>query len=178
MHTMQDTKKLMIRMKTPNPSKTRGFTLVEIMVCLLIICAVASWVGFKMVRFVREQEFEHGITSLFTSLRSAQIVAMASGADIRVDLDKVDEKATCIFHAFEPALEAMEGRKIVLGNEVEFSWNEKKTPKKQLVIYSSGRIEPLGVLGFHFGEDKETRKSFLDLRQPLLIKVLEEYPKK
>lgn len=175
---MPDTKNPMTRMKNPIRSKRKGFTLVEIMVCLLIIGTVASWVGFKMVRFVREQEFEHGITSLFTSLRSAQIVAMASGADIRVDLKKVDEKAACIFHTLEPALEDMEGRKIVLGNEVEFSWNEKKAPTKQLMIYSSGRIEPLGVLGFHFGEDKETRKAFLDLRQPLLIKVLEEYPKK
>lgn len=150
----------------------RTFTLIEIMVCLFLLGTLASLAGFKIARFVQEQRFAHHVQEVYSALQSAQLVAMASNADIEIECRTLPSPS-CRFSTVEPVIESI--RSIIeFPESVYFTWNQSSFAEKKIQIYASGRVEPQGILGFHWKENK--KQLWIDLQQPLLIKIFEEYP--
>lgn len=144
-------------------------------VALFILSIVGTLVGVQVSRLVKAHRFEKEISRLFTSLQEAQILAVTYQTDFSLDLFVEKGKLKYRFSSDEPLAKAVfsqEAVPFVFTTAVRF--NNKKIKAQHLDIYSSGSVEPRGILAF--GTNDDGKELYFDLQQGALLKFCHQLP--
>jgi prepilin-type N-terminal cleavage/methylation domain-containing protein len=150
----------------------RAFTLLEIMICLVLIGLLGGVVGFKIKGTVAHHRFRNRVNQIEQTLRELQILALTYRTDMSLDLFQQKEKWVARVNVEEPKLQFLNQKKIDL-SDLSINAGPDAVKKIHLDVLSSGRIlSPCSVICFQHGKDSR----FLDLRLGLHIKVHDTYP--
>ncbi len=152
----------------------RPFTLLEIMICLLILSVAAGAIGMRIADALSTHRFHLAVSDFTSQLKELQLLAMTHRADMELRLFK-DKEEWKYQNKSEPSLKVGSSAAPFLLSGSQMVFLDGKTfTELPLQIYSSGRIEPHGVLEFQ----TETEKIWVDMREPLHIKICNRYPPK
>ncbi len=152
----------------------RAFTLLEIMVCLLILAAAAGAVGIRIVSALSSHRFHVSVGDFVSQVKELQLLAMTHRTDMELRIFK-DRGEWKYQTKIEPSLKVgCLTTPFSLGAAAEVVLDGKAFPALPLSIFSSGRIEPRGVLEFRCREES----IWVDMREPLHIKICNRYPPK
>jgi type II secretory pathway pseudopilin PulG len=77
-----------------HPVRTRGFTLIEVIVMIIIIMVLSSVAVPTYARFRQRVQFQQSVQSVVALLASARDTALRSGQDVDVRLDAQTETFT------------------------------------------------------------------------------------
>ena len=69
----------------------RGYTLIELMVAVAIIAAMAAFAGPKLLRMTRRMSLAGSMRTLYAGFQDAQSRARTTGIKHRLELDKVND---------------------------------------------------------------------------------------
>lgn len=153
---------------------SRAFTLLEIMICIMILTVAASICGYKIVGIIDIHQFQGSSERLKSHLLELQILAMSHKTDIYLTIEKKDGVYTFASQCDAPLKIAAFSQKETLGGIKKINFNKGKAISQMVFnIYSSGRIAPAGVLRL----EGEGEKRWIDLSCPLQIKLCKKYPK-
>src|SRR5262245_51923567 len=72
--------------RTDRLRRTRGFTLLELLVVLAIMAAIAMAFPLALNRFVAARRADAAATSLFASVRALQMKSAAGGETLRIEV--------------------------------------------------------------------------------------------
>lgn len=152
----------------------RPFTLLEIMICLLILSVAAGAIGMRIVDALSTHRFHLAVGEFTSQVKELQLLAMTHRADMELHLFK-DQGEWKYQNKSEPSLKVgSSAAPFSLSGSRAILLNGKTLTALPLQIYSSGRIEPTGVLEFQADEEK----IWVDVREPLHIKICNRYPPK
>ena len=149
----------------------RAFTLLEMMVALFILTLVGTLVSVQVSKLIRAHRFEKEVSYLLTAIQEAQVLAVTYQTDIALDFRMEKGKLEYLFSSDEPFAKAIFHRQPVpLSVATSLHFNKKRAKTVHLDIYSSGTVEPQGVLTFSAGQ--EDGKFDLDFSRGSLIKLV------
>lgn len=148
------------------------FTLLEIVICISILAMVAGVVSIQIKKALDTSRFQNSVKQLYNELEHLQVLALTYRSDMRLEITKKDGKWIASMYSDEKTLQSMPN--IVLSGVSKLKWNKKEVRSLSLDIYSSGHIEPKGVIGLI----TEESKVYIDLQSPLQIKITKKYPTK
>lgn len=152
----------------------RPFTLLEIMICLFILSVAAGAIGMRIVEALSTHRFHLAVGEFTSQVKELQLLAMTHQTDMELHIFK--EKGEWKYqNKVEPSLKIGARTAPASLNGTSVIKLEGKTfAALPFTLYTTGRIEPKGVLEFQ-GDDE---KVWVDLREPLHIKICKEYPPK
>ncbi|HEY5260449.1 MAG TPA: prepilin-type N-terminal cleavage/methylation domain-containing protein [Rhabdochlamydiaceae bacterium] len=152
----------------------RPFTLMEILICLLILSIAAGTIGIRIVDALSSHRFHLGVGEFASQVKELQLLAMTHRADMELHLFK-DKEEWKYQNKSEPSLKVgVLMNPLSLGGASTVKLNGKIVSSLPFQIYSTGRVEPAGVLEFQRDEEK----IWIDMREPLHIKICNRYPPK
>ena len=114
----------------------RFFTLFEIVLCVAILGLLGTLLGWQLKTMVDSQHFQKNIDMLWTDLHKMQILALANRADLELRITEKGGKYAYTITSDEP-LKSLDGKTVKLLGV------KKITGPRTLIVYSSGRMEPL-----------------------------------
>jgi len=145
------------------------FTLLELMVCLVILAGIGCAVGFQIQGSLSHARFEASVKKVKHELEKLQILSLTYGSDMHVRLIDKQGKVALISRTDEAALSHLNNMHIPLDGVLAFDWEgkQKDSNVKQLDfdILSNGSTHPPFLLELK----GKTRKLYIDMRSPLLI---------
>lgn len=146
-------------------AKTKSsFTLLEIFICLLILGIAAGVVFWQIKGLMDRHKLYSTAHRVVSQLRELQSLAMSYQRDMELEIIQKKEGLAFIQRSDEP-IKSLQRKEIALKDGCDFTFNKASSEKLKFTIYSTGRIEPLGML-----EIKRKESSlFIDLSRPLLI---------
>ncbi|MEN9343966.1 MAG: hypothetical protein RLZZ453_753 [Chlamydiota bacterium] len=154
---------MMMRIKRP-------FTLLEITLTIAVLAIVASFTSIGIKQMVDRHSFNNEITTLFSSLQEAQVIACTYQTDLSLELFQKKERLYYRFSTLEPLprlLFSQETKK--LSTVGKLLANGIKEAKVRIDIYAGGRVTPSTLLTFIA---KGGGKLCIDLQKGHLIKVV------
>jgi hypothetical protein len=153
--------------------KRRFFTLLEIMICIVILGMVGGVLAWQAKDLVADFRFRGYARELKDELEKLQILAMTYRSDMKLELRKEEKRWKVISKTEEAALKKEVNCERSLPYLEEITWNGKEEPVLVFDIFSTGRIEKKGVLKLVRGD----AGMYVDLSMPLQIKLSKSYPK-
>ncbi|NGX39795.1 MAG: hypothetical protein KR126chlam1_01128 [Chlamydiae bacterium] len=145
----------------------RPFTLLEIALCIAILSMVASVLGLQIRNMVTAHYFQKSVDSLLTDLRKLQIIALSDRSDLTLKINCQDGKYSYEVMSDDP-IPCLLPKKGSLQGVKKISFSKKRIRSSlELKIFSSGRVEPKGVLSFY--PDEKDKPLFIDTGGPLRI---------
>lgn len=145
--------------------RKKTFTLLELLVCVAIAALAIGIVSKALFSMVRAYQFERSVKKVQQLLEEMQIYALILGSDFSMQLEFYKGKWRAVPRSEEPRLQfsplQLEGIETVL-------WEQPRSSSLLLHIDSSGRIDPPQLIHFQ----RENHRCALDLRFPLLIKII------
>lgn len=156
-----------------------AFTLLELCICIAILSLSGVFIGWQVKGAIEHERFESSLQRLESELHTLQLLSMSYQTDLSLTLSFKEGKALYQITTDDPILSFGTSLKDTperpLGGILSFKLPKKPENQKiQFTFFSSGRIIPQDIV-----EIKGKRGSvWLDLRQPLQIKIEESYPKK
>lgn len=159
--------------------KTFRFTLVELMVCLVVLGLVATAIGWQTARLIAHHRFQSDGTHLYTALQEGQLLAMMYQTDATLTLYPQNGELFYQFASHEPAAafhprpQQLPGTSLILwnpsqGKKQKLTLTSKSQPI-QLKIFASGRIDPMGKLQL-YPKNQSKAGVELDLSVPLKVR--------
>lgn len=128
----------------------RAFSLLEIMVAFLLLTIASSIIGIQMHKAIQKKKFHTQVERLSDRLNVTQRLAIAMQADWKARFTKEQKswlfKATCI----EPGVRGLKPLKV---DSLEILFNGKRVELLEFDFYSTGLVQPEGVLDFKFGDE-------------------------
>jgi hypothetical protein len=154
------------------------FTLLEICVCLMILSLAAGFLGIHVKDAIEIHRFRNSVARLKIELQKLQMLALCHQSDLKISIYKKKNELYYKASSEEPGISEYACQENKLGGISKLSLDgRKETVSLQMHIYSSGRIEPLCVVGFHRRDlEDEIGSLWLNLTQPVQIKLCESYP--
>lgn len=146
----------------------KSFTLVEILVCLLILGLASSVIGVQIRSMVADHTFNKNLENLLTDLRKCQLVATCDQTDIEVVIAKEGKHYTYWIQTDDPLPYFVKKKMIMTGVEKVV---EEGRPIKQAIVhfYPSGRFDEKV---FHFYQNEEKGMT-IDMETPSIIELNE-----
>ncbi len=136
--------------------KAQSFTLLEIIVCLLILSLAATAIGWEMTRLIAHHRFQTSAIQLYTALQEAQLLSMVHQTDStfliyqhgrQVFYQLTSHEPAPAFHRAPQSLPHISVVFFKGGNVLLQKLTLAKTDQPiVLEIFSSGRIQPAGRL--------------------------------
>lgn len=153
----------------------KSFTLLEIMICLMILSLIGAFTTVQIKKMIAVHQFEAEIGNLFIALQEAQLLSATYQTDLALDISSVGGKIAYSFSTDEPFTSHQFSRATLpLPNTHFCKFNNARAKTLHFDIYSGG-IEPKGVLAFTPSYD-ETKTLWFDLQRGQLIKFSHQKP--
>lgn len=167
-------------MKIGKRAKTFSFTLLEICICLMIVGIAAGFLGVHVKDAIETHRFRNSIAQLKLEMQKFQVLAISHQSDLEVSIYKKKNGFFYKATTEEPKISDYACKENALAGVSRLSVNGlQEAESLQMIVYSSGRIEPLQVIGFHRRDINEDAGSlWLNMKQPLQVKICESYPEK
>jgi hypothetical protein len=150
------------------------FTLLEICLCVALLALISGFLGFKILSAVSLHRFESNVSAIVADLKRAQALALSYQSEFRVKIFEHKGRFEYLVTTDEPKSVMKRLPHEPLRGISSLSSNKQEIKSLSLRITSSGRIEPLSVIGFHTKDEAR----WIDLRHPLQIKLSSSYPDK
>jgi hypothetical protein len=152
----------------------RAFTLLEICLCVAILTIAAGAMGWQIKKMIDRSRAERSVSNFAAQLKTLQLIAMSYQSDLRVELF-FDAKGKLFYKqiADDPRLQFLPERLKQVDGIVEVKKGKEAVKRITLNLFSSGRVEPEGVLGFRGDADL-----WIDLSEPIQIKLALSEPKR
>jgi hypothetical protein len=156
-----------------------SFTLLELCICFLILTLISALLGWQLKNAIDYHQFKNCGNELCAQIRHLQ--ALATSYQIDADLKIVEDEEKIIYQkSTDEPLDIINKSKIGLLKGIStLTFNNKPVKEIHLRIFSNGRITPQGVLGMHRKDFSPKDSSlWIDIRFPIQIKVVKDYPEK
>ena len=124
----------------------KSFTLLEILIAFFLLSLIAALVGVKIDGMVKSKQFHEDASSLLSTLRHFKGLALSHRTDIELTLINEKNGVRLRPSISEPALSKEPALLLQRIAPISFS---------KIVFYSSGRIEPIGILLIQEKEGEE-----------------------
>lgn len=111
-------------------------------------------------------------TRILGQLRELQSLALSYQTDMEIEFFRNGEGIAYRLLTDEPLKFIRKGETVSMGDRSDFVFNEKKNLPFKITLYSSGWIEPRGVLEIQGKEGQ----LWIDFQSPLQIKLSEKKP--
>jgi prepilin-type N-terminal cleavage/methylation domain-containing protein len=157
--------------------KTRGFTLLEIMLVVILLALMASVVGWQLGKCVMRYSFQQEIERFFLTLKEAQLLSLTYQTDIHLHL--LQEKGSFFYYleSDEPFLKiGFDRGKKKLKNVKRVTWQNRPIKKIDLFLNAHGSVKPRGTLAFSSKKDEEESPLWIDLQGAFLLTLSEKKP--
>lgn len=146
----------------------RAFTLLELLVCIVIISLVSVLVGTKGHQLLAYHQFRSTSQTFLLDLGRFQILSMAGGFDITCKLTK-SSSAYLVEWQAETSLPIEKGSlSYELKGVQRIEIQGKPVRDLEFTVFSSGRIDP--TLCMTFISKKEEKSLSIDLTYPFYLK--------
>jgi hypothetical protein len=137
-----------------------------------LISAVLAWQIKDMIDVHR---FQKQIDHLLTDMRKTQTFALTYQTDFDLRIFKQDDQFFYTISTDEPIKNLPLKKPKALPGVVNLTFNNDDLNTLDFRVYSSGRIEPLGVVGFLPKQTTEELEGlWLDLRTPIQINLMQQ----
>lgn len=170
------TRRGVIVQKSPKEERIRikkAFTLIEITLCLILLGLISALLTWQIKDMIDVHRFQKHIDIFLTDMRKAQTLALTYQTDLAISVYKTEDKFVYLITTDEPIKNLPPAKAKVLQGVSNLMFNDLEMDKLQLHVYSSGRIEPLGVVGFFPKKRSEDVEGlWVDLRTPIQVKLL------
>jgi|GEM_PF-2576142 hypothetical protein len=143
------------------------FTLLELVVCIIILGCLAGVLGWQAKDMVDLYQFRGYGKKLKEEFEKLQILALTYQSDMELELKKEKGVWKLSSKTEERALKKNFNRSHTLSLVEEVVWNKKKTLREVFVIFSTGQIDRKGVLEFR----RKGESFYIDLSMPLPIQL-------
>ncbi len=149
----------------------RAFTLLEIAIAIFILSLIGSVVSWQVSQLISSQRFQRDGSDFSILLQEAQALAIIHQTDFEMRL--ILKNHTWAYQLFsDEPLKIIDRAQKELKETHFVTENGKKCKELTLKIFSSGRIEPHPLIGFHRTDPKEKEgvSFWIDLQIPIQIK--------
>lgn len=148
-----------------------SFTLLEITIAIFILSLIGSVVSWQVSQLVSSQRFQRDGSDFSILLQEAQALAIIHQTDFEMRLILKKDRWTYQLCSDEP-LDSIDRASKELKETHFVTENGKKCKEITLKIFSSGRIEPHPLIGFHRTDpnQEECSSFWIDLQIPIQIK--------
>jgi hypothetical protein len=132
-----------------------------------------GFLGIQAKKAIDVHRFRNTAARIKTELQKAQVLALSHQSDIKASIFQQSGEYTFKLSTDEPGISSHACINISLKGVSHITLGRTKEIKSlELNIYSSGRIEPLSIIGLHL----HSESIWLDLSHPLQIKICNDYP--
>ncbi len=131
--------------------KVRAFTLLEILICLAIISLLTTLLGIKVSDLIGHYRFRSSARLFLTECNHWQIWALTHQCDVDLSLDLTDKGWRLQAASEDPAF--CHAPPHLFRGLQEIHWNGKKRDHIFLKVYSTGRIDPAGIIRLQSKEE-------------------------
>ena len=159
--------------------KTLSFTLIEVLIALSLIALIGGSIGWHVNRLISHHRFQSEATSLCQALQEAQFLSVIGQTECELHIYREEKGLFYRLKTDEPSSLLDQNPKALKGAK-SLTLNNVRVPHVHFKILSSGRIEPVAILGLHHREENplDSQSIWLDLQTPIQIKLLNEKPRK
>lgn len=146
---------------------------------MTILGLVGAILGIQVKDAIDQHTFRNSVARLKLELQKMQMLAVSYQTDISISMEKKPQGICLNAFTEEPAIAQEVNSSITFSGISEMTLERrKKIALHPMTIFSSGRIEAPHIIGLHQKENIHDEKHtiWLDLRQPILIKIYHEHP--
>lgn len=156
--------------------RRRFFTLLEVVIALFILVLIGTVSTVQVAKLIQTHRFESEISTLFTQLQEAQLLASAYQTDIALDIRLEKGQWIYQFSTQEPFSPLQLNRKPqTLPHIAKAQFKDQKATLLHFDIFS-GRLEPRGILAFFQTDEENGKALWFDLQYGQLIKFSSAKP--
>lgn len=156
-------------MSRPSKLKIRPFTLLEVVIVLALIGMMAVFGTWSLSDLLAQHRRQAEVDELHNLIQELQIEALALQSDLELTFRKDKDK---LIVRSKTAEKILRDRTVVLKGVRELKFQERTKPTFALQIFSTGRINPVGLIEI----EREKGSFWIDVRQPLLVKFSDQRP--
>ncbi len=157
-----------------NKSK-RPFTLIEITLCLVLLGLISGVLAWQIKDMISIHRFQKHIDLLLTDMRKTQTLALTYQTDFDIKIFKENERYFYTVSTDEPIKNLPLKKPKPLEGVIGLNFNNDELNVLDFRVFSNGRIEPLGVIGFVPKSSEGGMEGlWIDLRTPIQIKLLQQ----
>ena len=156
-------------MSRPSRRKIRPFTLLEVVIVLALIGMMAVFGTWSLTDLLTQHRRQAEVDELHNFIQELQIEALALQSDLELTFRKDKDK---LHVSSKTAEKILRNRTVVLKGVRELKFQDRTNPAFILQIFSSGRIDPAGLIEI----EREKGSLWIDVRQPLLVKFSDQRP--
>jgi prepilin-type N-terminal cleavage/methylation domain-containing protein len=147
----------------------RAFTLLEIMVVLTILSLIGTVVSWNIKKSIDHHRFQSEISDLLIAWQSAQALAVTYKTDFALEFYMQNHHFYYRFSTDEPLSPTIFSQApVLLKHTHQLTVDKKKLENQRFEIYSTGCVEPQGVIRFSSSEEMAFA---IDLNKPGLLKL-------
>ncbi|HSX04308.1 MAG TPA: type II secretion system protein [Rhabdochlamydiaceae bacterium] len=161
-----------------NNRKRKGkfpFTLIEITLCLVLLGLISAVLAWQIKDMIDVHRFQKHIDLLLTDMRKVQTLALTYQTDFDIKIFKKNDHFFYTIATDEPIKNMPVKKPKALEGVINLTFNNHELNNLDFRVYSNGRIEPLGVIGFLPKQTSEEMEGlWVDLRTPIQIKLLQQ----
>ncbi len=163
-------------MKSRRKRKNKSaFTLIEITLCLVLLGLISAVLAWQIKDMIDVHRFQKQIDLLLTDMRKVQTLALTYQTDFDIRIFKKNERFFYTVSTDEPIKNLPTKKPRALAGVLNLTFNNCELNNLDFHVYSNGRIEPLGVVGFLPKQTSEEMEGlWVDLRTPIQIKLMQQ----
>lgn len=155
----------------------RSFTLLEMMIALVILSFIGALSAVQVKKLIDAHRFENEVSTLFIALQEAQVLSATYQTDIALDIYLKGGALAYRFTTDEPfKFHQFSSKEVSFPHTAKLMFKDAKASRLHFDIYSGGRIEPRGTLGFYQTTDEDSRSLWFDLQYGHLMKYAYRKP--
>jgi Tfp pilus assembly protein FimT len=156
-------------MSRPYKLTTRPLTLLEIVIVVALIGMMAVFGTWSLSDLLAQHKRQAEIDELQNFMQELQIEALALQSDLVITFSK--DKGNLQVRS-KTAEKILHNRTVVLKGLREFKFNDRAIPEQSFQIFSTGRINPAGLIEI----ERDKGSIWIDVFQPLLVKFYDKRP--
>ena len=155
--------------------KRSSFTLLEVMICLVIIGMVGSLIGIKGIDLWRYHQFRSSTQIFVDDLTHWRLLSLTYDCDVTCKIQKVASVYTVSWKPDTPLKQQGRASSYTLTGVKELLCDGKPIDALECTLFSSGRLSQKGILSFI--PSHHDKGVYLDLLYPIKLQQSEKAAK-
>jgi Tfp pilus assembly protein FimT len=149
--------------------KSRPLTLLEIVIVVVLIGMISVFGTWSLSDLLAQHRRKAEVDELQNFIQELQVEALALQSDL--ELTFIKDKGNLLVRS-TTAEKILRNRTVVLKGLREFKFDDRSIQNKSFQIFSTGRINPAGLIEI----ERDMGSFWINVRQPLLVKFCDKRP--